>query len=135
MKWMRFAQNTDALLSGPVRFEQGALRGMLRDPDGSPALPRSSVVTGVARYPIVSILAKKGEMEGVFVLRTARLIIEVSSGDATFMGGVTQLWLVAATAVSGDIRTDFASSTPELLTSSWVKTQWPTVKVPPLTEP
>jgi len=28
------AQNTDALVSGPVRFEQGALRAMLRDPDG-----------------------------------------------------------------------------------------------------
>jgi catechol 2,3-dioxygenase-like lactoylglutathione lyase family enzyme len=28
------AQNTDALLSGPVRFEQRALRAMLRDPDG-----------------------------------------------------------------------------------------------------
>lgn len=28
------AQNTEALLSGPVRFEQGALRAMLRDPDG-----------------------------------------------------------------------------------------------------
>ena len=28
------AQNTDALLSGPVRFEQGQLRAMLRDPDG-----------------------------------------------------------------------------------------------------
>ena len=28
------AQNTDALLSGPVQFEQGALRAMLRDPDG-----------------------------------------------------------------------------------------------------
>jgi catechol 2,3-dioxygenase-like lactoylglutathione lyase family enzyme len=28
------SQNTDALLSGPLRFEQGALRAMLRDPDG-----------------------------------------------------------------------------------------------------
>ena len=28
------AQNTDALLSGPVRFEKGELRAMLRDPDG-----------------------------------------------------------------------------------------------------
>jgi catechol 2,3-dioxygenase-like lactoylglutathione lyase family enzyme len=27
-------RNTDALLSGPVRFDQGALRAMLRDPDG-----------------------------------------------------------------------------------------------------
>jgi catechol 2,3-dioxygenase-like lactoylglutathione lyase family enzyme len=28
------AQNADALLSSPVRFEQGELRAMLRDPDG-----------------------------------------------------------------------------------------------------
>jgi catechol 2,3-dioxygenase-like lactoylglutathione lyase family enzyme len=28
------AQNPDALVSGPVRFEHGALRAMLRDPDG-----------------------------------------------------------------------------------------------------
>lgn len=27
-------QNVDTLLSGPVRFEQGAVRAMLRDPDG-----------------------------------------------------------------------------------------------------
>lgn len=28
------AQNTDTLLSGPVRFQKGELRAMLRDPDG-----------------------------------------------------------------------------------------------------
>jgi hypothetical protein len=38
-------------------------------------------------------------------------------------------------AVSGDIRTDVASSTFGLLTSSCVKPQWPSVKVQPLTEP
>jgi len=28
------AQNTDAVQSGPVRFEQGVVRAILRDPDG-----------------------------------------------------------------------------------------------------
>jgi hypothetical protein len=28
------AENPDAVLSGPVRFEHGARRAMLRDPDG-----------------------------------------------------------------------------------------------------
>jgi catechol 2,3-dioxygenase-like lactoylglutathione lyase family enzyme len=49
------AQNPDAVLSGPVRFEQGARRALWRDPDGH-LLCLESAVTGVSDAQIPTLV-------------------------------------------------------------------------------